>query len=71
MSDAKRKEIHENREKYLDSIITAKGNGVTLKKENGLYSIFLSGWVDERPDKVSADTVAQIQAIFDNAIEMA
>jgi DNA ligase-1 len=71
MSDKVRLMIHNNRENYLDGVITGKGNGIMPKKGDGLYSIFLPGFVDIRNDKATADTMEQIRAIFDNAIEMA
>lgn len=67
--DNARKEIFENREQLIGTILTGKSNSIMKpKKEGGLYSLFLPRFKELRNDKLKADTLEEIQAKFESAI---
>jgi DNA ligase-1 len=61
-TDAKRLEIHLNREKWRDSIISVKFNEVINDRKLG-WSLFSPRFEEERFDKNTADTLERIQQI--------
>lgn len=68
LTDAQRQMIHNERERFLDKIITVRGNAIMKPSEDGgLHSIFLPRLIEIREDKLIADDLEQIQAIYDAA----
>lgn len=70
MSDDKRKEIHANMANLIDTIITVRSNTLMAPskgKKSGLWSMFLPRLIEERPDKMIADTLEEIQLQFAEA----
>lgn len=71
ITDKLRKEIHENREKYLDSIGTVRANAIMKpSKEGGKYSLFLPRWVEQRAEKRNADTLERIIEQYESIVKM-
>lgn len=70
LTDELRAKIHNNRDYWLDQIITVRGNGImTPDKDHDTHSIFLPRFVEHRQDKTSADTLEQIRDQFKAAME--
>lgn len=69
-SDSLRQEIHDNREEWLDGVITVRANGI-MQTEGQPAALFLPRFAQRRLDKSVADTLAQIIAIRDATIEAA
>jgi DNA ligase-1 len=68
--DNVRKDISVNRENLIGTILTGKANSIMKPKtENGTYSLFLPRFKTLRDDKTTADTLPEIQAKFESAIE--
>lgn len=68
--DAVRKEISANREQLIGTILTGKSNSIMKpKKVDGLYSLFLPRFKELRNDKLKADTLPEIEAKFESAID--
>lgn len=68
--DAVRKEISANREQLIGTILTGKSNSIMKpKKADGLYSLFLPRFKELRNDKLKADTLPEIEAKFESAID--
>jgi DNA ligase-1 len=62
-----RKAIWADRINWPGKIITGRSNSLLAPskgKKNGLWSLFLPRFIEERMDKTVADTLEQIQAIF-------
>lgn len=71
MSDDLRKEINNNREKYLGGIVSVTFNGVMHSKKAGKkHSLFLPRLDEIRFDKTEADTFEKILKQVDNAITL-
>lgn len=65
MSDKMRKEIWQQKETFVGTIIEVKANGVMKPKNtNDKYSLFLPRFVCIRNDKQSADNLEKIISIF-------
>ncbi len=65
--DDMRKAIWADRINWPGKIITGRSNSLLAPskgKKNGLWSLFLPRFIEERLDKTTADTLEQIQAIF-------
>lgn len=72
IKDDMRLNMHNNRDHFIDTIITARGNGIMEPSEDGApYSIFLPRLVEPRTDKSTADTLEQVKDIFRAAMEAA
>lgn len=70
--DAMRAEVWANKDNWLESIITAKGNLIMEpSKEGDKHSIFLPIFLERRADKTQADTLGQIREQFEAAIAAA
>jgi len=67
MSDDKRMEIHLNREKFNQSIISVRCNGIQWNDE-APHSLYFAQFAEERLDKSIADDFIKIQDIQDDAI---
>lgn len=70
--DSLRKEIHENRETWINSIITAEFNDIlypSADKKSTKHSLFLPIFQDQRLDKTVADDLASIERQFKEAID--
>lgn len=67
LSDDKRQEIHENREFFLGSIISVKCNGIQYNNEEP-HSLYYPAFIEERRDKVVADTFERIVSIQEASI---
>lgn len=64
ITDALRLEIHNNRDKWLDSINSVKANDIMAPEDDepdALYSLFLPRFDEARHDKRFADTLEQIR----------
>lgn len=62
-TDAKRREIHDNREDWTGAIVTVRANSIMRPSEsNDLHSMFLPRFVERRLDKSVADDLARIEA---------
>lgn len=71
-TDATRQKIHNERERFLDAIITVKANSIMVPDDGAdKHSLFLPRFVEVREDKGVADDLAQIKAIFTAAAENA
>ena len=69
-TDAKRKEIWENKENWMGNIITVRANEILNPSEsNDLHSLFLPRFVEERTDKSVADDLARIFLQRESAME--
>jgi DNA ligase-1 len=69
ISDKMRKEIHNNREQYLDKIATITFNAIMEPGEsNPLHSLFLPRFTEWRLDKTEADDLETIFDIVNNLI---
>lgn len=66
-TDAKRGQIHSNRDSWLGGIISVRANSVLPAEEGDLASLFLPRFVEERSDKKVADSLVQIQDQFISA----
>jgi DNA ligase-1 len=65
--DDMRKAIWADRINWPGKIITGRSNSLLAPskgKKNGMWSLFLPRFIEERMDKTVADTLEQIQAIF-------
>lgn len=72
MSDAKRQEIHHDREQMLERILTVRANAIMPPSDsNPLHSLFLPRFVEVRNDKTKADDLARVKAQFASAISAA
>lgn len=61
-SDKLRKDISENPEQFLESIIKVKFNDITKpNKKTGLVSLYLPRFDELRPDRTTADTLERIE----------
>lgn len=70
MTDAKRLEIHSDRDGWIGRIVTVVSNSIMEPSEsNELHSLFLPRFIEERLDKTEADTLERIREQFDNAVE--
>ena len=68
--DDLRLEIHQNRPKWLNSIVTIRSNGIMYSTKAGKkHSMFLPRLIEARDDKTDADSFAQIEAQFAAAIK--
>lgn len=65
--DAMRNELWNNKEKYLNTIVTVRFNDV-LVKEGQPASLFLPRFVEHREDRIGADSLQQILDIKNKAI---
>ena len=71
-TDAKRREIHENRDDWTGAIITVRANSILRPSEsNPLHSLFLPRFVERRLDKSVADDLTRIEAQQQAAMEAA
>jgi DNA ligase-1 len=69
-TDAKRKEIWDNKDAWMGQIITVRANEILNPSEsNDLHSLFLPRFIEERNDKSEADGLARIFAQRENAME--
>jgi len=69
MSDALRKEIHDNRDLFMAQIATVRSNGVQDKTGDDMKSLFLPRLVEYRSDRTHADTLERIYLIQESAID--
>jgi DNA ligase-1 len=68
--DAVRKELSNTREQLIGTILTGKANSIMKpKKEGDSYSLFLPRFKELRNDKSKGDTLPEIQAKFESAID--
>ncbi len=72
-TDAKRREIHENRDDWgSGAVITVRANSIMRPSESSeFHSLFLPRFVERRLDKTSADDLARIEAQQQAAMEAA
>ena len=68
-SDKIRHEIWENKEKYIDTVVTVKFNDVMMKTGEKA-SLFLPRFVEFRSDKTTADSLDRIIASKEQAIKL-
>ena len=67
MTDAKRMEIHLNRDKFIGSVIAAKCNGIQYNPEEP-HSIYFGQFLESRLDKTTANSFEEIVEIQEAAI---
>lgn len=67
-SDDQRKEISDNRELYLDKIVSVVYNNI-MKPEGKKASMFLPRFKEWRFDKDKANTLEEIEDIFESVLE--
>jgi len=60
-NDETRKEIWDNQEKYSDTIVSVKYNGVTKAKGKDTFALMFANFVEFRPEKDEADNLKYIQ----------
>lgn len=71
-TDAKRLEIHENRDTWHGSVITVRANSIMRPSESSeFHSLFLPRFVEQRLDKSVADDLTRIEAQQQAAMEAA
>ena len=68
MTDEWRQKIHEDREYYLDSVITVQCNGIQWNEQEP-HSLYYPQFVEPRRDKQTADTLEDIISIQDSAVD--
>jgi DNA ligase-1 len=70
LTDALRSTIHNDRERFLQKVITVRANSVMVPKEGGspLHSLFLPRLIEVREDKSVADDLQRIKDQFAAAI---
>lgn len=66
-TDKEREEIHNNREFYIDSIASVVYNAV-MKPEGRKASMFLPRFAEWRLDKTKANTLKEIEDIFESVL---
>jgi DNA ligase-1 len=69
LSDALRKEIHEDRDGWMGAIITVKANSIMPPERKDYHSLFLPVFEERRLDKKKADDLKKIVAQYEAAIE--
>ena len=68
-TDAKRKELHDNRQDVIGKIMTVRANSImTPQNGNDPHSLFLPRYVEIRTDKSEADSLARVKVQFESAI---
>ncbi|MCY1197882.1 DNA ligase D, ligase domain [compost metagenome] len=68
-TDALRQTIHNDRERFLQKVVTVRANSVMAPSgEQGIYSLFLPRLVEVREDKTVADDLQRIKDQFAAAI---
>lgn len=68
-TDAKRAELHANRNDVIGRIMTVRANSIMPPSEsNNLHSLFLPRYVEIRSDKAQADSLERVKAQFASAI---
>jgi DNA ligase-1 len=73
IKDAKRKELFDRKEQILGKlIITMRCNGLMEPSDDtdGYWSVFLPRFIEERPDRDTADTLERMKQIQQSAIEL-
>ena len=69
ISDKLRKEIHDNRDDWLGSVITVKFNTIMYPSEEGKkHSLFLPRFVERRLDKSDEDSLQRVIEQYEAAI---
>lgn len=68
MTDEWRQKINEDREYYLDSVITVQCNGIQWN-EREPHSLYYPQFVEPRRDKQTSDTLENIISIQDSAVD--
>jgi DNA ligase-1 len=69
-TDEQRREINENRWDWIGAIITVKANEIMYAKRGKIeHSLFLPIFVERRFDKQFADSFAEVERQFENAIK--
>lgn len=61
MSDAVRLDAHENREKYLNGIMTVEANDLTKGRDSETWALSHPRFIEHRSDKTVADTLEQMR----------
>lgn len=70
-TDALRQEIHDNRETWINGIVTVRSNGIMFSvNPDEPHSLFLPRFVERRYDKDVADTFERIKEQFEAAIDL-
>ena len=69
IKDKLRKEISDNRESYMHTIMAVKSNSLTNAVGSSTRSLFLPRFVEFRLDKITADDLPQIQQQFEDAMK--
>ena len=64
LSDAIRSEISQNKENYINKILTIKGNDLTRAKNSEIFGIMHPQFVQFRNDKSETDTIDRVKNIF-------
>lgn len=67
--DKERQEISDNRDNYLETIMTVRINNIMKPTNKDKYSAFLPRAVEFRTDKTEADSLDRIQEQFDSVIK--
>ena len=60
-SDKKRLDVWQNQDKYIDTIVSVKYNGVSKSKGSKTYALMYANFVDFREDKDEADDLEYIK----------
>ena len=69
-TDSRRKEIWEEKDKWVGKIVTVSSNNVMKPAKDGdPYSLFLPRFVEERLDKSCADSLERILAQFEAVVQ--
>ena len=69
LTDAQREKIHNDRERFLETILTVRANAVMAPSgEAGLHSLFLPRAIEFREDKKVADDLQSIKDQFAAAV---
>jgi DNA ligase-1 len=60
--------INENREDYIGRIMTIRSNAMTKVRKDGTRSLFLPRFIEERNDKMDADSLEKVMLQFESAV---
>lgn len=68
MTDAKRMELHMNRDRYMNTVVAVKCNGIQRNPQEP-HSLYFAQFIEERLDKTVADDFDRIVSVQNSAIE--
>ncbi|ASD50539.1 DNA ligase [Acidovorax phage ACP17] len=67
MDDKTRADMHANRERFMDLVMTLEANDITRSRDNDFWALSHPRVIEVRTDKTTTDTLESAQDIFNNA----